>query len=145
MSQQSTLLYFNGGSSRLIGKYIYSSNSEGARSTPTTLLITQALDYQRLIVMSINNKIPFNFCNEQILFCEGEWKVKDDGNVIVKQQLILVGQISCAGHIAPDNIIGCVGQTGFVGLVGQIGSVGHIGLIGLIKPICLTNLNSLFI
>ena len=50
MSQQSTLLYFNGGSSRLIGKYIYSSNSEGARSTPTTLLITQALDCQRLLL-----------------------------------------------------------------------------------------------
>ena len=41
--------------------------------------------------------------------------------------------------------ISCIGQTGFACLVGQIGSVGHIGLIDFIKPICLTNLNSLFI
>jgi hypothetical protein len=72
MSQQSTLLYFNGGSSWLIVEYIYSLNSEGARSPPTTFMITQALDCQRLIVTSIRDKIPFNFCNEQIVFCEGE-------------------------------------------------------------------------
>ena len=61
MSQQSTLLYFNGGSSWLIVEYIYSLNSEGARSPPTTFMITQALDCQRLIVTSIRDKIPFNF------------------------------------------------------------------------------------
>jgi hypothetical protein len=72
MSQQSTLLYFNDGSSRLIVEYIYSLNSEGARSPPTTFMITQAIDCQRLIVKSIRDKIPFNFCNEQIVFCEGE-------------------------------------------------------------------------
>jgi hypothetical protein len=33
-SQQSTLLYFNSGSSRLIVEYIYSSNSEGAQFAP---------------------------------------------------------------------------------------------------------------
>ncbi len=60
-SQWSTLLYFNGSSSRLIVEYIYSSNSEGARSPPTTFTITQALDCQRLIVMSIRDKILFNF------------------------------------------------------------------------------------
>jgi hypothetical protein len=140
------MLYFNDGSSQLIVGYIYSSDSEGAHSTPTTLTITQALDCQRLIATSISDKIPFNFHNEQIVFREGEWEVKDDGDVIVKQQLlILVGQISRAGHIRLDNIIGRIGQTGLVGLVGQIGSVGHIGIIGLIKPICLADLNSLFI
>jgi hypothetical protein len=46
-SQQSTLLYFNGGSSRLIVEYIHSLNSEGARSLPTTFMITQALNCQK--------------------------------------------------------------------------------------------------
>jgi hypothetical protein len=61
MSQQSTLLYINGGSYRLIVEYINSLNSEGVRSSPTTFTITQALDCQRLIVMSIRDKIPSNF------------------------------------------------------------------------------------
>jgi len=52
-SQQSTMLYFNGGSSRLTVGYIYSSNSEGVRFPPTTFTITQALDCQRLIVVFI--------------------------------------------------------------------------------------------
>jgi hypothetical protein len=34
MSQQSPLLYFNSGSSRLIVEYLYSSNSEGAHFAP---------------------------------------------------------------------------------------------------------------
>ena len=38
-----------------------------------------------------------------------------------------------------------VGQTDLVGLIGKIGSVSRIGLIGLIEPICLVDLNSLFI
>ena len=72
-TQRSTMLYFNDGSSQLIVRYIYSSDSEGACSTPTTLTITQALDCQRLIATSISNKIPFNFHNEQIVFREEEW------------------------------------------------------------------------
>ncbi len=145
-SQRGTMLFFNGGSSRLIVKYIYSSNSEGAHSPPITFTITQVLNCQRLIVTSIRDKIPFNFCDEQIVFFKEEWEKKDDSNVINKQNLIgLAGQISLVGHIRLDGIIGLVGQTGLIGLVGQIGSVDHIGLIGLIKPICFIDLNSLFI
>jgi hypothetical protein len=83
-SQRSTMLFFNGGSSHLIVEYIYSSNSEGAHSPPTTFMITQALDCQRLIVTSIRDKIPFNFCIEQIVFHKGEWEGKDDSDVISK-------------------------------------------------------------
>ena len=129
------MLYFNDGSSWLIVRYIYSLDSEGAHSTRTTFTITQALDCQRLIVMSIRDKIPLNFHNEQIVFREGEWE----------RQISLAGQISLFGHIGLDGIIGLVGQTGLVGLVGQIGSVGHIGLIGLIELICFVDLNSLFV
>jgi len=132
-SQRSTMLYFNDGSSWLIVRYIYSFDSEGARPTRTTFTITQALDCQRLIGMSIRDKTPLNFHNEQIVFCEGKWE----------RQISLAGQISLFGHIGLDGIIGLVGQTGLVGLVGQIGSVGHIGLIGHIELICFVDLNSL--
>jgi hypothetical protein len=135
MSQQSTMLYFNGGSFRLIVGYIYSSNSEGAHSTRTTFMITQALDCQRLIVMSIRDKIPLNFHYEQIVFREGEWE----------RQISLAGKISLVGHIRLDDIFGLVGQTDLIGFVGQIGSVSHIGLIGLIELICFVDLNSLFV
>jgi hypothetical protein len=97
---------------------------------------------------NLSSKISSHFCDNCRIFCEGgEWENDLIGHIglagrdhicIIKQQLILVGQISCVGHIGLDNIIGCVGQTGFVGLVGQICSVSHIGFIGLIKPICLT-------
>jgi hypothetical protein len=127
-SQQSTLLYFNGGSSRLIVEYIYSSNSEGARSPPPTFTITQALDCQRLIVTSIRDKIPFNFCNEQIVFREGEWKVKDGGGVIVKQRLL--------GFVGRICISGLVGFIGF-GLISLVG----LSLAGLISHICLNGLS----
>jgi hypothetical protein len=134
-SQRNTMVYFNDGSSWLIVGYIYSLDSEGARFTRTTFTITQALDCQRLIVMSIRDKIPLNFHNEQIVFREGEWE----------RQISLAGQISLVGHIGLDGIIGFVRQTGLVGLVGQIDSVGHIGLIGLIELICFVDLNSLFV
>jgi hypothetical protein len=130
-SQRSTLLYFNGGSSRLIVEYIYSSNSEGAHSPPTTFTITQALNCQRLIVTSIRDKIPFIFCNEQIVFCEGEWKGKDGGGVIIKQRLL-----SFVSHICISGLVGFI-HFGHISLVGLslTGLIGHISLNGLIGDI----------
>ena len=47
MSQQSILLYFNGGSPWLIVQYIYSSNSEGAQFAPNiTASINTALHFE---------------------------------------------------------------------------------------------------
>jgi hypothetical protein len=81
---------------------------EGAHSLPTTCLITQALNYQRLIITSIRDKIPFTFHDEQIVFCEGEWEKIGDmqiqtpvksGKVQLNQTTILLLLMSVSAQM----------------------------------------------
>jgi hypothetical protein len=159
-SQQSTMLYFNGGSSRLIVGYIYSSNSEGARSPPTTFTITQALDCQRLIVVFIAanesnregawaqatsfqtskliviySKKSLHFREDCGMFCEGEWEEQSQQP---KHDLVdhyrVIGRANLIDRIS---LVGSIGFSGISGLAGQISLVslssfiGHVSFIDL--------------
>ena len=159
-SQQSTMLYFNGGSSRLIVGYIYSSNSEGARSPPTTFTITQAHDCQRLIVdfiaanesnhegawaqatsfqtsklIVIYSKKSLHFREDCGMFCEGEWEEQSQQP---KHYLVdhyrVIGRANLIDRIS---LVGSIGFSGISGLAGQISLVslssfiGHVSFIDL--------------
>ena len=146
-SQQSTMLYFNGGSSRLIVGYIYSSNSEGACSPPTTFTITQALNCQRLIVVFIAanesnhagawaqatsfqtskliviySKKSLHFREDCGMFWEGEWEEQSQ-----QPKHDLVDHYRVIGRADLINRISIVGQDNLVGHPG-FSLVGHTGL-----------------
>jgi hypothetical protein len=141
------MLYFNGGSSRLIVGYIYSSNSEGARSPPTTFTIAQALNCQRLIVVFIAanesnhagawaqatsfqtskliviySKKSLHFREDCGMFWEGEWEEQSQ-----QPKHDLVDHYRVIGRADLINRISIVGQDNLVGHP-DFGLVGHTGL-----------------
>ena len=152
-SQQSTLLYFNGGSSWLIVGYIYYSNSEGARSPPTTFTNTHALDCQRLIVVFIAtnesnhegawaqatsfqtskliviySKKSLHFREDCGMFCEGEWEEQSQQP---KHDLVdHYGVIGRADLINRISLVGSISLSGFIGQVSFIG-LSIVGFVGL--------------
>ena len=163
------MIFFNDGSSRLIVGYIYSSNSEGARSPPTTFTITQALDCQRLIVVFIAanesnhegawaqatsfqtskliviySKKSLHFREDCGMFCEGEWEEQSQQP---KHDLVdHYGVIGRADLINRISLVGSISLSGFIGQVSFIGLsiVGFVGLSlvslgGLISHFSLSN------
>jgi hypothetical protein len=127
-SQRSILLYFNGGSSRLIVEYISSSNSEGARAPSS-----------KLIVGCGYSKISFHFCEDCRIFREG---VKDSSTIDIVGNNGIIGLADC-DHIslvglltlADCWIVGSLGDIGLIvrinGLVGRIVQNGLNGFIDL--------------
>jgi hypothetical protein len=127
-SQRSILLYFNGGSSRLIVEYISSSNSEGARAPSS-----------KLIVGCGYSKISFHFCKDCRIFREG---VKDSSTIDIVGNNGIIGLADC-DHIslvglltlADCWIVGSLGDIGLIvrinGLVGRIVQNGLNGFIDL--------------
>jgi hypothetical protein len=159
------MLYFNGGSSRLIVRYIYSSNSEGVRFPLTTFMITQALDCQRLIVVFIAanesnhegawaqaisfqtskliviySKKSLHFREDCEMFCEGEWKEQSQ-----QPKHNLVDHYRVIGRADLIDRISLVGSISFSGISGLVDQISLISLSGFIGHVSFINLGISFI
>jgi hypothetical protein len=102
--------------------YANALNHEGARAQATSFQVS------KLIVNYF--KIPFHFCEDCRIFCEGEWQVTDNGYAIVKQQSANTQEWE--QHWQLNGHTGIVGPLDFVGHNGQINLVSHSSCISLI-------------